>query len=403
MASSLVGHTNPLGRYPAPVLPVLISDSNDYHARRGDRLISVTPSAVTIWPTDMRAQLPSDTPDRSYFAFSAAEVVAYGPGEELGVLLNAARKRGCAETSPFLFVSYAMAHDSIPLAQLALPFAIRALCTISPDYAQTWMVEILESAKRSAPTLSRWLSQGTIPDLLLGRLPSIEAAALPVTAPECQASTRAASNWNELEAALFARWRDGDTSALEDILKQNSAWMHQHVAKHLASELRAKIATEDVVQEAIVAFLHIGPRFVPENQSQLRALLMRIVANTMADTSKWYRAARRRISREVPLALSIDLRSEAVQPLDEAASREQHQRLRIAMEVLSERDRKLVYWRAWDSLSFSEVAHRLRIDEEAARAAGRRAIERLRDALSRLGEGDLDGALALTDSPEDSV
>src|SRR5262245_63953732 len=121
---------------------------------------------------------------------------------------------------------------------------------------------------------------------------------------------------------LLHRWRDGDESALGEIVQRHLPWVRQHVREHLSGDLRAKLATEDVVQDAMLDFLRNGPRFVPANEAQLRSLLARIVANTLCDQSNWFRAARRRMSRETPIATSVDLRDESSdrQPVDRAAS-----------------------------------------------------------------------------------
>ena len=199
---------------------------------------------------------------------------------------------------------------------------------------------------------------------------------------------------------LLQRWHDGDESALGEIVERHLPWVRRHVREHLGNDLRAKLATEDVVQEAMLDFLRNGPRFVPATGAQLRALLARIVANTLCDQSNWFRAARRRMSRETPIATSSVLRDDARErpPVDVAAVQEMETRLRLAIEILGERDRQLIVWREWEKLSFPEIADRLQIDPEAARGAVRRALERLRQAMTRLRTGDLDGALESTAS-----
>jgi len=194
---------------------------------------------------------------------------------------------------------------------------------------------------------------------------------------------------------LLQRWRDGDESALDDILRRHLPWVRQHVRERLGADLRAKLASEDVVQEAMLDFLRNGPRFVPANEAQLRALLARIVTNTLCDQGNWFRAARRRMAAEVHLASSVELGDPAAtdQPAADAASREQAERLRLAMEVLGERDRQLLVWRQWEQLSFAAIGSRLQMEEEAARAAARRALERLRETMTHLRTGDVDGAL----------
>jgi RNA polymerase sigma factor (sigma-70 family) len=196
---------------------------------------------------------------------------------------------------------------------------------------------------------------------------------------------------------LLQRWRDGDQAALGEILGAHLPWVRQHVRERLGPELRQKLATEDIVQDAMVDFLRNGPRFVPADTTQLRALLARIVGNSLSDQSNWFRAARRRMSMETAIQSSVELsrRAPEAEPAECAIAREQELRLRMAMELLSERDRQLLVWREWEKLPFAAIGIRLDVDAEAARAASRRAVERLRDTMTKLRLGDIDGALAI--------
>lgn len=194
---------------------------------------------------------------------------------------------------------------------------------------------------------------------------------------------------------LLQRWRDGDDGAVGEILALHLAWIREEARANLGPDLREKLATEDVVQDAMLDFLRNGPRFVPANTAQLRALLTRIVLNALSDQSSWFRAARRRMSREQPLASSTEYVDGApADPAEAVVRREQEVRLRLALELLTERDRQLLVWREWEKLPFGEIGDRLGMDPEAARGATRRALERLRDTMLRLRQGDVDGALS---------
>jgi RNA polymerase sigma factor (sigma-70 family) len=195
---------------------------------------------------------------------------------------------------------------------------------------------------------------------------------------------------------LLQRWRDGDDAALGEILRLHLEWVRQQVRDGLGPDLRAKLTSDDVVQDAMLDFLRNGPRFVPADGAQLRALLARIVANSLSDRGNWFRAARRRMSAETAIASSTELmQSGGGAPPDEhAIAREQETRLRMGMELLGERDRQLLVWREWEKLPFAEIGARLGLDAEAARGATRRAVERLRDTMAKLRHGDVDGAIA---------
>lgn len=195
---------------------------------------------------------------------------------------------------------------------------------------------------------------------------------------------------------LLQRWRDGDSAALGEIMAAHLSWVRQQVRERLSPELRAKVTSEDVVQEAMLDFLKNGPRFVPANTAQLRALLVCIVTHSICDQSNWFRAARRRMSVETAISSTTELAESSPdgRPDERAMAIEQESRLRLALELLSERDRRLLLWREWEKLSFAEIGALLGVDAEAARGAERRAVERLLNTMTRLRFGDVNGALA---------
>src|SRR5882724_8681380 len=129
---------------------------------------------------------------------------------------------------------------------------------------------------------------------------------------------------------LLERWRLGDESALTEILDLHLPWIRQRVREQLGRELRSKVASDDVLQEAVIEFLRYGPRFAPQSEQQLRALLARIVANTICDQSNWFQAARRRMSRETRLSTSAEIVGPATErgPAEHAIAMEMENRLR---------------------------------------------------------------------------
>lgn len=198
---------------------------------------------------------------------------------------------------------------------------------------------------------------------------------------------------------LLERWRDGDESALQAILTTHLPFIRQRVRELLGPALRARLTSDDVVQDAVVDFLRNGPRFVPENGRQLQRLLGRIVANTVCDRSNWFRAARRSMANETWLKSSLDGPSppDAGDPAELAHRAEMAARLRLAMELLDERDRQLIVWREWERRPFADIGAELELREEVARAAWRRAMERLRHTMARLRQGELDALLDETE------
>jgi len=92
------------------------------------------------------------------------------------------------------------------------------------------------------------------------------------------------------------------------------------------------------------------------------------------------------------------LPANAPDPVAQAARTEMAARLRLAMELLSEGDRRVVVLREWQALPFAQIAEELGGNEEAARGAYRRAMERLRARMAQLRVGGLPVALAAAEA-----
>lgn len=193
---------------------------------------------------------------------------------------------------------------------------------------------------------------------------------------------------------LLDRWRNGDPTALQQVLTLHLPFVRQCVRELLGPQLRQRLTSDDVVQDAVVDFLRNGPRFVPANGRQLQRLLARVVANTICDHGKWFAAARRSLMRETTLSTGVP--GEASSRHDPAVAAERAEladRLRLGLELVSERDRRLILMRDWEKRPFAEIGEPIGLTEEAARTAWRRATERLREAMARLRRGELDTLL----------
>ena len=188
------------------------------------------------------------------------------------------------------------------------------------------------------------------------------------------------------------RWNNGDRAALEELVSAHLSWLRAHVSNRLGPRLRRKAETEDFLQDALVEFLLYGPRIVIDDEDRFRALLVRIVENTLRDKNDWFKAKRRTISRERPLPpdtiLNLDPRHDPPgTPSAEVDSNERRAWIRLGMELSGSDDREVLVLRNWDRLSFSEIGEELGISEDAARMRHKRAMGRLAETVGRLRRG----------------
>ncbi|MEZ6037072.1 MAG: RNA polymerase sigma factor [Planctomycetota bacterium] len=188
------------------------------------------------------------------------------------------------------------------------------------------------------------------------------------------------------------RLQQGDQGALQQLLHEHLPWIEARVRNRLSAEVRREGDTQDFVQEALLEVLRDGPRFSIDNPAAFRALLARIVENTLIDRQRYMHRERRDRRREKALptdsVLQLDKPVESVTaPSAHAERSEQQAWLRLALELLDPDDREVIRLRDWEELSFAEVATALGIQDEAARKRYRRALPRLAQKLELLRRG----------------
>jgi RNA polymerase sigma-70 factor (ECF subfamily) len=199
---------------------------------------------------------------------------------------------------------------------------------------------------------------------------------------------------------LLERWHDGDNEALNHLIDLHLPWLRTCVRDRLGPTLRLKLDSGDVVQEALLDFLKYGPRFKPRDGNQFRALMARIITNTLCDESDRFMTMRRDLAREHPLStsVSLDLAGGRMDSPDEAVARaEEEARVRLVVELLTPADRTVVVLRNWDRLSFEEIAQRVGCTADTARMRYHRAHKKLRAGLSSLRAGEVDELLGATE------
>ncbi len=193
-------------------------------------------------------------------------------------------------------------------------------------------------------------------------------------------------------AQLLERWHAGDRTALDILLERDLPWIREQVRRRLGPLLRARAETDDFLDEAVADVLRYAPRFLICDRGQFRALLARIVENTLRDESDRWCACRRALHRERPLpedsALGLHAAAGAPpRPSEVVQAREWEGWVRLGIELLESDDRQVILMRNWDDLSFAEIAARLGVSEDAARMKFHRAVARLAAQVTDLRAG----------------
>lgn len=194
---------------------------------------------------------------------------------------------------------------------------------------------------------------------------------------------------------LLQRWHGGDRAALDALIARELPWLRREVGHRIGDELRARAAPEDLVQQALVDVLQHGPRFSVDDEGHFRALLLRIVENTIRKAIRDGRRQKRWAGREEPLpsgsvaALSVG----STRPASAADRNERRAWVQLALDLLDPKDREIVLRRQWEGHSHADIGRDLGIGEEAARKRFERALARLAQLVARLRSGQVDAVL----------
>ena len=184
----------------------------------------------------------------------------------------------------------------------------------------------------------------------------------------------------------------------EELLERHLSWIQSFVHRKLSDLIRSKAETGDIVQDAVMQFIRYGPRFHLSNDRQFRALLAKIVENVLRDKYDWFTAHRRAIARERPLppdtVLNLDPSEGMVDSPSQIVQRnEQEAWVRLGLELLEPGDRRIIIFRDWEDLSFTEIGKRSGLSKSTARRKYLDSIEQLIDKVRALKSGDLEAAL----------
>ena len=183
---------------------------------------------------------------------------------------------------------------------------------------------------------------------------------------------------------LLQRWHQGDRHALETLLRRDLPWLLAEVRRRMGSELQQRSDVDDIVQQAMIAMLQSGPRFLVSDRDHYRALMLRIVENTIKKQIRLGRQQKRDGAREEPLpsgsVLALD--ASVTRPSAAADRNERRAWVQLALELLPEQDREVVLLRQWEGLPFAVIGEQLGIAEAAARVRFEPAAAR------RTGPGD---------------
>ena len=156
----------------------------------------------------------------------------------------------------------------------------------------------------------------------------------------------------------------------EDIYQQHNQGIYRYCLARLADPAAAEDATANTFMKAFSAYSRVAPQ-----SEGVRLWLFRIATNVVKDHHRrqWRR-------RRLLTALAVAVRV-VPDPEAQALLSVELQRVLDALADLPPRERQLVGLRAGAGLPFSEIAALMNMNENSARVATQRALQRLRTAV----------------------
>jgi RNA polymerase sigma-70 factor (ECF subfamily) len=179
----------------------------------------------------------------------------------------------------------------------------------------------------------------------------------------------------DTETALLARWRTGDRTAAQHLLRSQI----QPVRRYFARRVPCRADAEDLAQRTLLASIDALPRFREDVELScfVRAIASKLLLRYRRDGER----ARVRLDAEVqPDAVQAGQSS----AISKICHEDELQRLRDAFQELPDGSARLLHLRYWEERDTSEIARLLDVNPGAVRTRLTRAKHEIKRALAAM-------------------
>lgn len=174
---------------------------------------------------------------------------------------------------------------------------------------------------------------------------------------------------------LIRQAKGGDEAALNDLFKRYSPRVLQIVRLRLGAAMRAKLESQDIVQEAFARAVKGFDRFELRHEGAFLHWLGELIRNSIRDRADHFGALKRNARLESPLEAghapdaSVDMSLPGFDPTPSRIleNQEDLRKLTDAMDRLPEDVRDVIVYRDLEELSFAEIGEMMGRSEDAAR------------------------------------
>ena len=192
---------------------------------------------------------------------------------------------------------------------------------------------------------------------------------------------------NHKTQQLVTLAKSGDESALDQLCRIYAERVRWIVRLRMGKELRRKLDSMDVVQDALIHALGGMEDFTYENEGDFVRWLSRIAENTLRDNRDRFHAEKRDIRKEVPLGnggRATDGRLSGVPgpvavttPSVILSRKEDLAKLEKAIDALKPEYKEVIVLTKIEGLGYQEIADRVGKSSEAVRKLVSRAMAML--------------------------
>jgi RNA polymerase sigma-70 factor (ECF subfamily) len=190
---------------------------------------------------------------------------------------------------------------------------------------------------------------------------------------------------------LLDQVSQGDRTARDRLLDRHRKRLRNLIALRIDPRLAARVDPSDVVQESLAEAAQRLSDYIEERPLPFYPWLRQIALERLVDLQRRHVRSQKRSVRREEARLPL-LPDDSLQGLAQLASmasspsralhrRDLQERMRAALERLSERDREVLLLRHFEQLSVKDIAAILGISEGAVKVRHARALERLRQQL----------------------
>jgi RNA polymerase sigma-70 factor (ECF subfamily) len=185
--------------------------------------------------------------------------------------------------------------------------------------------------------------------------------------------------------------REGQSEALNELLKAHRNYLRVLAASCLHREMRGKADPSDVVQEALIKVHGNFHQFRGTTEAEWMTWLRTILVRHLTDIQKGFRRQRRTVARERSLESLAEQSSAMLRnfvpaagpsPSQEAQRREAAALVADAIAELEPEDREVVILRNLHELDWNEIGERTGRSPGAARMLWARAMQRVGGLLN---------------------